>query len=218
MDNAIEVTTEGVQEPGAKVKSSKSKGVRWTLAYTDWNEEAVSDYSTDDDSSFSSFHNKSSRRRGLWIICSVLLLSVIVAGVLVAVLVPSNTNKDRTTDTAAAGTAYDAGDGDNVSDTQPTASPTGEALPEECVPAYNNVDYCFTQELSAQDAEACVDCVWTFLPADDGNCPLLQNSVCNILSQCGCGICVIYLEEYLNCQSSCDLDCLFVTASERSGG
>jgi hypothetical protein len=213
MNTDIEVTTEGIHEP---VDITSLKAPRWTQ----WNEEEVSnyeedvsDYSTDEDSAFASVRSKRSGKRGKLALGLGLLLAIAaVAGILVAVLVPGK-GKRSTNTSAASGTV---GGGDGAA--EPTAAPTtAEGLPDECVPEFNNVDYCLSQELSVEESEACVECVWRFLPSNDGNCPQLENSVCGILNQCECGTCVIYLEEYLDCQSRCDFDCqLAVSAAARS--
>lgn len=210
MDSGIEVTPEGVRESADIKSQKKSSAPRWTESSNEWNEEedGVSDYSTDNDSAFSSIHNRSGKRERCIMFLGLLLAMAAIAGILVAVLVPSkserSTNVTDNTDTDSA-TA------------EPTAAPTtATGLPDECIPFFNNVDYCLARDLSVEDAGACVDCVWAYLPSSDGNCPQLENSVCSILNQCGCGSCAIYLEEYLDCQSTCDFDCQL--ASRNGGG
>lgn len=208
MMDDIEVTTEGVRE---SVKQESAPPPRWTQEYTDWSE-SNSEW-TSDDSSFAASNNNTSRRprkRGLLICMFMVLLAAIVAGIVVAVLMPSN-NKRSTN--VAAGTA---GDTDIPQSTSaPTAAPP---LPEECVPDYNNVDYCLKNELTEAQADDCVDCVWAFLPNNSGPCQQLEASICNVLSQCECGACSAFLENYLDCQSSCEFDCQLDSATARAEG
>lgn len=218
MAEEVEVTTEGVREPPTNAPP------RWTQAYGDWSDEE-SEWSSDA-SSFSSslvhsIHKGQPRKRGLLLCLFTVLLAAIIAGLVVAIVIPTKNRKERSNNAAAAS----AGTDNDVSQSQPpTATPTlapttALGLPEACTPHYNNVDFCLENELTEEEANNCVDCVWDWLPANEqGSCQQTESIICNILSQCGCGPCATFLEDYLDCQTSCAFDCQLDAATERANG
>lgn len=165
-----------------------------------------------------------------WLLC-LLLLAVIAAVVIPCVLlIPGN--NDRSSDSAASGTgggttdegttdgdATDGGatdgdttDGGAVEDTaSPTAAPTvaDDGLPPQCEPIYDTLDSCLVNEITQDEADGCISCVWGSLPENTGPCDTLAADVCGILSECECLSCVDELQEYLDCQSDCEIDCGF---------
>jgi len=210
----VEVTTAGIRET---VDVSKADDLRWSRAYTVWSE-TDADWASEDPSSLTS--EGRSQRRGWVIVCFAVLFTAIVAGIVVAVVVPSN-NKDRSTNIAA----NIVSETPPPTTTAPSAAPPG--LPEECVPSFNNVGYCLKNELSVEEEYSCVDCVWEFLPKDTeatsaAACQQMEVNICHVLSQCSCGPCTNLLEEYLDCQSGCEFDCQLDSATarvqENSGG
>lgn len=215
MFEEVEVTTEGVREPPSNARPpSNAPPPRWTRAFRSWSDassdEAESVWSDDDSASAFTPRDTTKRRsskRGMLICLFTVVLAAIIAGVVVAVVVPMNNDKEKQTTTNV---FTDNGE-------SPTAAPTvAPGLGEECTPAYNNVDYCLTNELTEEEGNACIDCVWEWLPANNaGQCQQTEAIICNILSQCGCGACAMFLEEYLDCQSSCEFDCNLDTATER---
>lgn len=216
MDNDIEVTTVGVYGEPIDITSPKegSAPPPWTAASNEEEEEeADSTFSTDDDSTFSSIHERPGNRGRCIVWLGLLLAMAAVTGIIVSVLVPG---KNGTNTASSANVADSASAEPTSAPMSPTPAP---GVPDECIPFFNNVDYCLEQDLSVQDASACMECVWENLPSGDSNCPQLENSVCSKLNQCECGTCAIYLEEYLACQSKCDFNCqLAVSATSRSGG
>ncbi len=142
------------------------------------------------------YRYKPERKKKTWLICVAAFLLLVAIVVPIAVIVPRNKSRSS----AAAG----APDGSS-----PTAAPTAAALPEECEVVYDNLDNCLLTEVSQDQADACIDCVWSFLPENTGPCDVLEAEVCNILDQCDCLTCTDELEGYLDCQSECDIGCGF---------
>lgn len=70
-----------------------------------------------------------------------------------------------------------------------------------------DLDNCFLTEITADEADACINCVWSVLPDNAGPCDSLTEEVCNILDQCECLSCTDELEAYLDCQSDCEISC-----------
>lgn len=102
----------------------------------------------------------------------------------------------------------DTDEGGVTSTFAPTSAPTVDAaLPQECEPTYESLDACLLNEVTADEADGCIDCVFGFLPDNTGPCDVLSAQVCNVLNQCECLSCSDELEDYLDCQSACTLDC-----------
>lgn len=230
MAEEVEVTPEGIQgerfpstlEPTSSQSSKPLAPPAWTQRFD--NDYYTSGESDDDDEEWSSEDSSSyaarSRhkqngggscsKRGVLLCLFTIMLAAIIAGVAVAVVIPM---QKRSTNTAAANN----NNGGNTQQTEPTNPPTTkEGLAEACNPAYNNVDFCLSNELTEEEGNACIDCVWEWLPNNTvENCAQTEQVVCNVLNQCGCGPCAPFLEEYLDCQSGCDFKCDFDTATER---
>ena len=77
------------------------------------------------------------------------------------------------------------------------------------MPFYNAVDECLSVDLELEEADRCVDCVWRFLPANQGSCAPLEQAVCNVIQSCGCSSCEDELIAYMDCQTECLIDCQF---------
>jgi hypothetical protein len=90
----------------------------------------------------------------------------------------------------------------------PTAAPV-MPLPENCMQFYDVVDKCLSSNLEQAEANHCVDCVWQFLPANQGYCAPLERAICNVIQSCECSSCEDELISYIDCQTECLIDCKF---------
>jgi len=156
----------------------------------------------------SAYRYKPEKKKKTWLLCVAALLVIVAIAVPVAVLVPRNNARS----TAAASSVADTSSPAESPAESPSATPTptlDAALPKHCEPVYDSLDSCLSGEVTKDQADACVDCVWSFLPNNRGECPALIQQVCNILDQCDCFTCSDELEDYLDCQSECEIDCGF---------
>lgn len=139
---------------------------------------------------------ESACRKWRWI-CIALLLVVLIA---VAVTVPLVLKKDdnRTSNTSAS----------NVFTNPPTAAPTAALnLPSECMSSFNSVDLCLLVDLTEDEADSCIDCVWRYLPSREEPCQNLEMKICDVVRSCRCSSCEDELIEYLDCQTDCEIYC-----------
>lgn len=143
---------------------------------------------------------ESSSRR--WKLICIALLCVLVIATAVTVPLVLLLNKDDGASNVPAGSLF-APEPPSQAPTPPPSLP----LPASCVPLYDAVDECLSTDLSPEEADFCVDCVWRFLPANQGYCEPLEVAICNVVSSCGCSFCEDELLAYLDCQTECLIDC-----------
>ena len=153
-----------------------------------------------------------SNKKKKWLVFLAILLVIVAVVVPCAIVVPrNNAAQTKTAANTADGQDDTSGGGTEGGGTTfaPTAAPTvaNTGLPQECEPVYESLDSCLLLNITSDQADSCIDCVFGFLPDNTGPCDVLVPSVCNVLAQCDCLVCSDALEEYLDCQSECEINC-----------
>lgn len=137
-----------------------------------------------------------------WILLALLIAIVIAAAVTIPLVLINERNK-RNSNSSAILEGYPT----NQLTFPPTAAPV-QTLPPSCEPIQEEVSSCFTVEMTQEQADTCVDCVWEFLPDKTGLfCEEMEERVCEVVQACGCLTCQDELVSYLDCQTECEFDC-----------